>query len=80
MFNEVCGCCLKQWGLEVSLWKATYRLGNSLIVGGGSEGFRGIFLAKNSTRSNPVPGQEASFGDNKWAFGVLSLPLFGYFI
>lgn len=30
MFNELCRCYLQQWGL-VSLWRATYSLGNSLV-------------------------------------------------
>ena len=30
MFNELYRCSLQQWGLDVSLWKATCSLGNSL--------------------------------------------------
>ena len=30
MLSELSGCCLQQWSLAVSLWRATYRLGNSL--------------------------------------------------
>ena len=33
MFNELYRCCLQQLGLTVSLWKAIYSLGNSLIFG-----------------------------------------------
>jgi hypothetical protein len=30
MFSELYRCSLQQWGLAIHLWKATYRLGNSL--------------------------------------------------
>lgn len=30
MFNELCICCIQQWGFAVSLYRATYSLGNSL--------------------------------------------------
>ena len=30
MFSELCGCCLQQWGLAVSSWRATYCIDHKL--------------------------------------------------
>lgn len=65
MFDELCRCCLWQWGFVVSLWRSIYCLGKSL---GYLRISRGP-LVNNSTKWNLVPALEASFGDERWSTG-----------
>ena len=51
MFSELCRYCLQQWDIAVSLWRATYSLGNSLDCLRDSYGTP---LANNSIRCNPI--------------------------
>lgn len=77
MFSELCRCYLQQYSLIISVWRATYSLGNSLVFWGD---FLWVPLANNSIRHNPFPGLEVLFGDEWYLVGALSFPLFGDWI
>lgn len=68
MFNELCNCCLLQFGFATSLQRTTYSLGKSLSCLGIANR---TLLANNPIRCNPISVLETSFGNKRWPLGAV---------
>ena len=67
---------LHQWGLSVSLWRATYSLCNSLSCLGTP-----MWLFWPTTQLYVTQSHiESILGDKRWPVGILFPPLFGDFL